>query len=90
MTRKTTAQKLQATTRYSHEEAPRHHFFVSSAATWRVGYDLAELITALKRENYPFNVWLVPGPKDADYEVHCYAPQVEGAVFLSFYGFGVV
>lgn len=65
---------------------PRHHFFVSSMATWKVGYDLAELIDTLKREGYPFNVWLVPGAKDTDYEINFYAPQVEGAVWLNFFG----
>lgn len=64
------------------------HFFGSSAATWLVTDDLADLIAALKRESYPFNVWLVPGPSTSDYRIESYAPQVDGAVWLCSYNEG--
>ena len=71
--------KLQATT----EE--KHHFFASSAARWRVNYDLEKLIKDMKREKYPFAIWMVPGPDDTPYQINTYAPQVEGAQFLILY-----
>lgn len=77
---------LTATTSPRAGVAPPHHFFVSSAATWRVGYDVADLIAAMRKEGLPFNVWLVPGPKEGDYQIEMFAPQVEGAKFLAFYG----
>lgn len=64
-----------------------HHFFVSSVATWKVGYDVASLIDTLKREGYPFNVFMVPGPVESDYRIESYAPQAEGTVWVGFYGF---
>lgn len=74
-----------ATTAYAHDEQPHHHFFLSSAATWRTGYDLGDLIAQMQKEPYPFCVYLVPGPKELDYRIEMFAPQVEGATFLSFY-----
>lgn len=79
--------KLVAKTDMNRDPSKVHHFFVSSAAAWRVGYDIAELLAAFKRESYPFTVWMVPGPSSRDYEIAYYAPQVEGAVPVVHYGY---
>jgi len=63
-----------------------HHFFASSVATWRTMIDLGELIQFMKKEGYPFNVWLVPGPEAQNYQIAYFTPQVEGIVWLAFYG----
>jgi hypothetical protein len=77
--------KFKATTQGNRDAAPRHHFFSSSVATWKVGYDLEGLIKHMKKEKYPFNVYLVPGPETAEYKIEYFAPQVEGTVWLGFY-----
>lgn len=77
---------LTATTAPRAGDTPPHHFFASSAGTWRLSYDVGQLVADMRREGLPFNVWLVPGPKDADYQIEWFAPQVEGAKFLAFYG----
>lgn len=79
---------LKAHTHLRKGDAPMHHFFASSLGEWRVGYDLATLIAAMKRGKLPFNVYLVPGPKDAHYNIEWYCPQVDGTIFLAFYGKG--
>lgn len=61
------------------------HFFASSMATWKVSYDLEGLIRALRREGYPFAVYSVPGPLDAEYEIKMFTPQVEGTQHLVTY-----
>jgi hypothetical protein len=83
MARKPTL-KLTATTA-TRNDPPKQHFFLSSLAEWRTGYDLGALIAAMKLSKLPFNVWLVPGPKGADYEIQMFAPQVEGAIWLCDY-----
>ena len=62
-----------------------HHFYVSSLATWRVGYDVETLIKQMKAEGFPFNVWVVPGVKETPYRIEMFAPQVEGALWVAFY-----
>lgn len=64
----------------------RHHFFASSFATWRTSGDIGDLIQIMKKEGYPFNVWLVPGPEASNYTISMFTPQVEGIVWLTFYG----
>lgn len=81
----TTKPKLTATTTHR-EGTPRHHFFASSLAQWKVSYDLASLIDSLKGEGYPFNVWLVPGDITRQYKIEYYTPQVDDATWLVFYG----
>jgi hypothetical protein len=67
------------------EPSETHHFYVSSAATWMVGYDVADLIRQMRLEGLCFNLWIVPGPKNAPYKIEMFAPQVEGAVCIAFY-----
>jgi hypothetical protein len=62
-----------------------HHFFVTSMAEWKVGYDLETLIKYFKKSKYTFAVYLVPGTTDANYEIKMYQPDVEGLVWLATY-----
>ena len=63
------------------------HFFLSSVGEWKTGKNLDDLVAKMKRSGLSFNVFYVPGPEDAEYKISCYAPQVEGAVFIGYYGF---
>ena len=57
----------------------KYHYYATSMAEWRVGYDLLTLIQRMKREPFAFVIFLVPGAKDISYELDNYVPQVEGA-----------
>jgi hypothetical protein len=62
-----------------------YHFFASSASTWVTttpARSLPEIIKMMQDEGMTFNLYLVPAPHDADYEIKMYAPQVEGAEWL--------
>lgn len=64
------------------------HFFASSAATWMTTTpkrSLSDLLSAMQAEGLTFNLFLVPLPHDADYEIKTYRPQVEGAQWLGFF-----
>lgn len=63
-----------------------HHFFASSLGRWKVSYDIASLIATMKKDDLPFNVWIVPGEIDRPYEINGFAPVVEDAKWLIFYG----
>lgn len=63
-----------------------HHFYASSIARWSVSYDLQGLITRMKADGYPFNVYLVPGPESRPYQIDLFTPQVDGLIWLAFYG----
>ena len=81
----TKASKFAATTQSSRDDAPRHHFFASSMLQWEVSYSLSGLLDKMQRAGQPFNLYLVPGPVDADYQIEGYAPQVEGVIWLSYH-----
>lgn len=69
------------------DKQPNNHFFASSVATWMTTSpkrSLKQLLAAMDKEGYAYNLWLVPGPYDADYEIAFYQPQVEGAVWCGF------
>lgn len=63
------------------------HYFASSVASWQTGENLDEIISYMKRDGFPFNLWLVPLHRDAEYKISNYAPQVEGCTFIGFWGF---
>lgn len=63
------------------------HFFASSVASWEASANLDEVLAWMKKDGYPFNLWKVPLPADAEYKISMYAPQVEGCVFIGFWGF---
>ena len=73
-----------------HIQPDNTHFFASSAATWMTttpDRDLAEVLEAMENEGLTFNLFLVPKPHDADYQIKMYQPQVEGAVWLGTFYF---
>lgn len=59
------------------------HFFASSIGEWRVGADLKKLMRAMDKSGFAYNLWLVPGNADDDYEIENYKPVVEGATYLT-------
>jgi len=63
-----------------------HHWYATSAAEWRVGDNLETLLAYMKRQGYPFNVFRVSLPLDAEYRIEEYTPQVD-ADKLHFVGF---
>jgi len=66
----------------------RQHFFAASVATWAKtspDRDLAALIRLMQDDGFGFNLFLVPLPHDADYDINFYQPQVEGAQWLGFF-----
>lgn len=63
------------------------HFFASSIGAWNMGENMEELITVMKNDGLPFSLWYVPLALDAEYEIACYQPQVEGACFLGLWKF---
>jgi len=64
------------------------HFFASSVWTWITTdetRDLRQLIKHMDKEGKPYNLYFVPVPHDADYEIKMFQPQVEGTQWLGYY-----
>ncbi len=61
---------------------PRH-FFAASFCTWKVDTDIERLIRFMKKEKFPFSLYLVPVAMDVDYDIESFKPMVEGVVFLT-------
>ena len=59
------------------------HFFAASFCMWKVDTDIEKLIRFMKKEKYPFSLYLVPTSVDMDYDIESFKPMVEGAVFLT-------
>lgn len=64
------------------------HFFVSSHMWWQTGTDLLEVLARQAKLDKGTGVkqcavYKVPLPVDAPYEINYYAPQVEGAEFVT-------
>jgi len=66
----------------------KSHFLASSVATWVLTTperNLKQVLDMMMKEGYPFNLFLVPLPHDADYEINFYQPQVEGTQWLGYF-----
>ena len=63
-----------------------HHFYASSFCTWKTSPDIREVIKFMEEEGYSYSLWYVPAPDEANYEIRRYAPQVEGAFVIAFFG----
>lgn len=64
------------------------HFFAASVGTWAKTTperDLRQLMKLMDEDGLPFNLFLVPVPYDADYEINFYQPQVKGTQWLGFF-----
>jgi len=59
------------------------HFFAASFCTWKVDTDIEKLIRFMKKEKFPFSLYLVPVGMDMDYDIESFKPMVEGTVFLT-------
>ena len=69
-------------------DQPNNHFFASSVATWMITTperDLRDVLKAMDREGFAYNLFVVPVPHDADYEIKMFTPQVEGAQWVGFF-----
>ena len=72
--------------KYNHPDSS--HVFASSASTWMTtnpGRDTAQLIKLMQDEGRTFNLYFVPLPHHADYEIKMYRPAVEGAQWMGCY-----
>jgi len=61
------------------------HFFASSFADWAAtteDRDLPGLIDLMNDLGYGFNLYMVPGGHDSQYEIRNFMPQVEGTIWL--------
>jgi hypothetical protein len=62
------------------------HFFASSATSWRTSDDVKELIKTMdnlsEKNKYPYVLFYMPLPLDAEYKIDNYVPQVEDKVYL--------
>ena len=64
------------------------HFYASSVAAWVTTTperDLRQLIKHMERDGFSYNLFLVPLPHTANYEIKMYQPQVEGTQWLGFF-----
>jgi len=62
-----------------------HHFFASSAATWITSTaerNLEALLAHMNKEGYAYNLFLVPLPQTAVYDIDWFQPQVAGTMWL--------
>ena len=62
-----------------------HHFYASSFCTWKTSEDIREVIKHMESEGNNYNLWYVPVPDEARYEIKYYAPQVQGAFLIGQY-----
>ena len=81
--------KKQLTLKFQPQEGHREpcHYFASSVASWKTGENLEDVLAYMKKDGFPFNLWLVPLPPEAEYDISNYAPKVTGRVFIGFWGF---
>ena len=73
-----------------HKQPDTHHFFASSASTWMTTTnerDLPTVLRLMEDEGRTFNLFLVPLPHTADYEIRMYQPQVKGTEWLGSFTF---
>ena len=64
------------------------HFFAASVTMWAQTTperDLRELMKLMDKEGLGYNLFLVPLPHDAQYEINFYQPQAKGTQWLGFF-----
>lgn len=61
------------------------HFYGSNLREWKTSENIHEVINWFVGQKHPYQLWYVPLPDDAQYEIDFYAPQVKGAIFLNSY-----
>lgn len=58
------------------------HIYGQNVYEYFVSEDLQEVIKWFDKQKVVYSLYYVPVPKDANYAIEFYAPQVEGAVYL--------
>lgn len=62
------------------------HFYASSFAYWRTSDNIQELIKTMdklsEKGKYPYVLFYIPLPSDAEYKINNYVPQIEGKIYL--------
>ena len=74
--------------REKQETQARQHFFAASVSMWASTTperDLRELLRMMEEDGQGFNLFLVPLPHDANYDIRFFQPQVEGAQWLGYF-----
>jgi hypothetical protein len=62
-----------------------HHFYASSVSQWATTTDtrdLPALLDLMNKDGHTYNLFSVPVPHTAEYEIKMYQPQVPGAEWL--------
>jgi len=70
------------------ETQANQHFFAASVHDWgktTPERDLRALMKLMDKFGYGYNLFLVPLPHDAEYEINFFQPQVEGTQWLGFF-----
>ena len=70
------------------ETQAKQHFFAASVHEWiqtTPHRDLPALIKMMERSGHGYNLFLVPLPHDAEYEINFFQPQVEGTQWLGYF-----
>jgi len=60
------------------------HFYASSCGAWMVDEDIHKLISRMDSDGMGYNLFYVPTPISANYEIRFYQPQVEGSLWLGY------
>jgi hypothetical protein len=63
----------------------KFHFYASSLYEWKTDADLRKLMKDMDRDEYDYNLFYIPLPASAPYEIRMYEPEVKGAVYLGQY-----
>lgn len=64
------------------------HFFAASTSQWIAttpDRPLPQVLRMMDKLGYGYNLFLVPLPHDATYDISFYQPQVEGTQWLGFF-----
>ena len=64
------------------------HFFAASTSQWIAttpDRPLPQVLRRMEKAGQGFNLFLVPLPYDAVYDINFYQPQVEGTQWLGFF-----
>ena len=70
------------------EESDKFHIYASSIAQWMTTTptrDLREVIRMMELDKRHYQLWYVPLPHNSTYSIRCYAPMVDGVIFLGNY-----
>lgn len=58
------------------------HIYGHNVYEYFVSEDIQEVIKWFEKQKVSYSLYYVPVPKDANYEIEFYAPQVQGAAYL--------